>query len=201
SNCYHFATQLDGTRRNGVVWQRDCECVFGPKILTKGDSIELAGMAEAEFRVRCFQPLSHLSVAAMTYVSFSALAKGFPRGGAVPERREGNRTATGEHNGQAEGKCAPEMIHFSPSTTGRYSRISPGWQSSAAQIRSSVSKRTPLTLPDFNSDTFCSLMPICSASSFERVLRRASMTSRLTMMGMRSPRRSAPDHRPSRPPP
>src|SRR5262249_51724230 len=37
-----------------------------------------------EFRVRCFQPLSHLSVAAMTYVSFSALAKSFRRGGAVP---------------------------------------------------------------------------------------------------------------------
>src|SRR5262247_1541571 len=60
------------------------------------DSNPRYGYPYAAFRVRCFQPLSHLSVAAMTYVSFSALAKGFPRGGAVPERRQGNRTATGE---------------------------------------------------------------------------------------------------------
>src|SRR5262249_8597953 len=62
--------------------------------------------------------------------------------------------------------------------------MSPGWQSSAAQMRSSVSKRTPLTLPDLSSDTFCSVMPMRSASSFERILRRASMTSRLTTIAM-----------------
>src|SRR5262249_49539933 len=38
----------------------------------------------------------------------------------------------------------------------------------------------PFTLPDFNRDTFCSVMPMCSANSFERIFRRASMTSRLT---------------------
>jgi hypothetical protein len=32
--------------------------------LIKWHAMELGGMAEAEFRVRCFQPLSHLSVAA-----------------------------------------------------------------------------------------------------------------------------------------
>src|SRR5215813_1160795 len=42
----------------------------------------------------------------------------------------------------------------------------------------------PFTLPDFNSDTFCSVIPMCSANSFERILRRASMTSRLTTMGI-----------------
>jgi len=42
----------------------------------------------------------------------------------------------------------------------------------------------PFTLPDFNSDTFCSVIPTCSANSFERILRRASMTSRLTTIGM-----------------
>src|SRR5262249_8662316 len=48
------------------------------------DSNPRYGYPYAAFRVRCFQPLSHLSVAAMTYVSFSALAKSFHRGGAVP---------------------------------------------------------------------------------------------------------------------
>src|SRR5215475_11117588 len=64
--------------------------------------------------------------------------------------------------------------------------MSPGWHSSASQILSSVSKRTPFTLPDLSSDTFCSVMPMRSASSFERILRFASMTSRLTMIAMRS---------------
>src|SRR5262249_62195595 len=32
----------------------------------------------------------------------------------------------------------------------------------------------------FSRDTFCSVMPMCSANSFERIFRRASMTSRLT---------------------
>src|SRR5262249_975520 len=31
-----------------------------------------------------------------------------------------------------------------------------------------------------NRDTFCSVIPMCSANSFERIFRRASMTSRLT---------------------
>ena len=42
----------------------------------------------------------------------------------------------------------------------------------------------PLTLPDFSSETFCSVMPMRSASSFERILRRASMTSRLTTIAI-----------------
>src|SRR5262245_44654344 len=65
--------------------------------------------------------------------------------------------------------------------------MSPGWHCSTAQIRSSVSKRTPFTLPDFSSETFCSVMPMRSASSFERIFRRASMTSRLTMIGIALP--------------
>src|SRR5262249_7428780 len=43
--CYHFATQLDGTRWNGLAWRRGCECVLGPKILTKWHATERAGMA------------------------------------------------------------------------------------------------------------------------------------------------------------
>src|SRR4051812_14306983 len=65
--------------------------------------------------------------------------------------------------------------------------MSPGWQSSASQISASVSKRTPLTLPDFSSETFCSVIPMRSASSFERIFRRASMTSRLTVIGIAIP--------------
>src|SRR5829696_4932495 len=71
-----------------------------------------------------------------------------------------------------------------PQASSRYSRMSPGWHSSTSQISPSVSKRTPLTLPDFSSETFCSVIPMRSASSFERILRRASMTSRLTMIGI-----------------
>jgi hypothetical protein len=48
-----FATQLGGTRWNGLAQQRGCECVLGPKILTKWHSVEQAGMAEAEFQDRC----------------------------------------------------------------------------------------------------------------------------------------------------
>jgi hypothetical protein len=33
--CYHFATQLDGTRQNRLVWPQDGQCVLGPETLTK----------------------------------------------------------------------------------------------------------------------------------------------------------------------
>src|SRR6516165_2156117 len=52
--CYHFATQLDGTRRNRPVRWRDREGVQGPKTLTKWHAIELGGMARAELRDRGF---------------------------------------------------------------------------------------------------------------------------------------------------
>jgi hypothetical protein len=35
-----------------VVWRGVCECILGPKTLTKRRSIELAGMAKAEFEHR-----------------------------------------------------------------------------------------------------------------------------------------------------
>src|SRR5215831_4732473 len=46
--CYHFATQLGGTRWNGLVRRRGCASILGPKTLTKWHVIELAGMAEGE---------------------------------------------------------------------------------------------------------------------------------------------------------
>src|SRR5262249_7789748 len=69
-------------------------------------------------------------------------------------------------------------------SSARYSSKSPGWQLRISQILLSVSKRTPRTLPDLSNDTFCSVIPIRSASSFERILRLASITSRFTIMLM-----------------
>jgi len=56
--------------------------------------------------------------------------------------------------------------------------MSPADHSSASQIRSSVSEAYALDLAGLEHETFCSVMPMRSASSFERILRRASMTSR-----------------------
>jgi len=51
--CYHFATQLGGTRQNGLVRRRGEESVLGPKTLTKWHAIKPGGMAEAELQNRC----------------------------------------------------------------------------------------------------------------------------------------------------
>ena len=53
----------------------------------------------------------------------------------------------------------------------------PWFNTAGVQIAASVSKRMPLTLPDFRRLRFCSVMPILWASSRERILRRASITS------------------------
>ncbi len=45
-----------------------------------------------------------------------------------------------------------------------------------------------LALPRFRMDRFCSVIPIISASCFDCILRRASITSRFTMMGITSNR-------------
>jgi len=58
--------------------------------------------------------------------------------------------------------------------------MSPGWQSSALQMASSVSKPMQRTLPDFSSEIFYSVMSTSWAKVFERILRFASMTSTLT---------------------
>src|SRR5690242_7485008 len=74
--------------------------------------------------------------------------------------------------------------HWGLYPSGLNSRRSPGWHASAAQIFSSVANRTPFTCPDLSSERLASVMPTISASSFERILRRASITSRLTMMAI-----------------
>jgi hypothetical protein len=45
-----FATQLDGTKQNGLVRRRGYGCVLGPKILIEWHAIELGGMAGADRR-------------------------------------------------------------------------------------------------------------------------------------------------------
>jgi hypothetical protein len=59
-----FATQLDGTKQNGLVRQCWHECVLRPKILIERHAIELGGMAADEFQDRCLKPLGHPSILA-----------------------------------------------------------------------------------------------------------------------------------------
>ncbi len=47
--CYHFATQLGGTRQNGAGRGRHLLPFKAPKTLLKRHALERAGMAEAEF--------------------------------------------------------------------------------------------------------------------------------------------------------
>ena len=63
-----------------------------------------------------------------------------------------------------------------------YSRMSPGWHSSSRQIASSVEKRTALALPVLRIDRFACVSPTRSASSESDILRRAIITSKLTII-------------------
>ncbi len=62
--------------------------------------------------------------------------------------------------------------------------MSPGWQFKCLQMASSVEKRMALALPVLRMDRFCGVMSTPSARSFKRILRWASTTSKLTMMGI-----------------
>ena len=62
--------------------------------------------------------------------------------------------------------------------------ISPGLQSSALQMASNVSKRTPFALPVFKIDRFTMVIPTFSDNSVSDILRFASITSRLIIIGM-----------------
>lgn len=65
-----------------------------------------------------------------------------------------------------------------------YSNISPGWQSRALQIASSVERRIALAFSFFRIDRLAIVMPTFSASSVTLILRLASMTSMFIMMGI-----------------
>lgn len=62
--------------------------------------------------------------------------------------------------------------------------MSAGWQSSALHIASRVEKRIAFALPVFNIERFAGVMPICSASSNDDILRLASITSKFTIIAI-----------------
>src|SRR3954464_1454695 len=71
---------------------------------------------------------------------------------------------------------------LSGGSSGRYSRISPGWQARARQMPSRVEKRMALALPFFRMERLAIVMPTRSASSVTLILRLASITSMLTIV-------------------
>jgi hypothetical protein len=81
----------------------------------------------------------------------------------------------------------PALSRAAPSST---SSKSAGLHSSASQIFASVSNRTPFTLPLRSSERFASVMPTRSAKSFDFILRRASITSRVTTIRIKRSDRS-----------
>lgn len=72
------------------------------------------------------------------------------------------------------------MIHSSF----RYSRMSPGWQSSSRQMASSVEKRMALAFPVFRMERLAGVRSMRSASVPRGIFRLAIITSRFTIMGM-----------------
>ncbi len=58
--------------------------------------------------------------------------------------------------------------------------MSPGWQSSARHIASSVDSLTALALPFFKIDKLAIVIPTCSLNSLSDILRRAIITSKFT---------------------
>ena len=81
-----------------------------------------------------------------------------------------------------QGKSPIIYLNTCPIHLGRYSKISPGWQSSSLQIASRVVKRMALALPVLRMERLAVVMPILSASSLDFIFRLASMTSRLTII-------------------
>jgi hypothetical protein len=65
--------------------------------------------------------------------------------------------------------------------------MSPGWQSKALQIDSSVENRTAFALPFFKIERFAIVMPTFSVSSVTLILRLANITSMLIIIAMLLP--------------
>ncbi len=62
--------------------------------------------------------------------------------------------------------------------------MSPGWQSRASQMASSVEKRMAFALPVFKIERLDMVTPTSSESSVRLIFRFASITSRFTMIAM-----------------
>ena len=76
--------------------------------------------------------------------------------------------------------------YFTYTSSSLYSSISPGWQSSARHIASRVVKRTALALPVLRIERFTIDISTRSESSESDILRRASITSRFTIIAISS---------------
>lgn len=66
----------------------------------------------------------------------------------------------------------------------RYSKISPGWQSSTSHIASNVEKRTAFTLPVFKLERLTLEIPTFAESSFNDIFRSAITRSSLSIIGI-----------------
>ena len=80
--------------------------------------------------------------------------------------------------------CSYYSLNSDYSSSFLYSRISPGWQSSALQMPSSVENLTPFTLPVFIFYCLTLEMPTFSASSFRDILRSAIILSSLSIIAI-----------------
>src|ERR1700678_2502325 len=69
-----------------------------------------------------------------------------------------------------------------------YASRSPGSHSSTSHSRSRVLNRIAFAFPVFSTDRFCAVIPTSSASIFNRIFRRASITSTFTTSGIARPR-------------
>lgn len=78
----------------------------------------------------------------------------------------------------------PAFINYYSLCPSRYSSKSPGWQSSALQMASSVDSRTALALPFFKMDKFAIVMPTRSESSVTLIFLFASITSILMIIAI-----------------
>lgn len=74
------------------------------------------------------------------------------------------------------------LYSFGSGVSGRNSRISPVWQSSARQMASSVEKRIARTLPVLSFERLTTDISMRSDSSCNDILRRASITSKLVII-------------------
>src|SRR6185295_17064281 len=65
-----------------------------------------------------------------------------------------------------------------------YSNKSPGWQSNALQMASSVLNRTAFALPVLSIERLANVRSTFSESSFNDIFRLAIITSRFTIIGI-----------------
>lgn len=78
------------------------------------------------------------------------------------------------------------FVRRSQGFSSRYSRISPGWQSSSLQMASRVEKRMALAFPVFSMDRLAGVISILSANSPSEIFRRAIIMSRFTIIAINS---------------